>query len=117
MNVLLLILLSVLCGSLGQVILKLGANNLAETHSSFLHYLLEVLKLPEIWAGLFLFGMSFLIWIKVLTKAELSFAYPLVSLSYIVVVVLSYFIFHESITVLKVIGIAFILIGAICLNS
>ncbi|MBU8905915.1 SMR family transporter [Desertibacillus haloalkaliphilus] len=119
MNNLVVILLSVLLGSIGQVVLKIGANKLDSFTLSFETLVADLLRMartPEIVIGLVLFGTSFLLWIKVLTKADLSYAYPLVSLGYINVVILSYFLFGESFTVMKVLGITLIISGVIVLN-
>ena len=71
MSNILLIILSVTLGSLGQVILKLGANKLGEISIIKIHtFIFEILKIPEILIGLVLFGTSFLLWIKVLTKSD-----------------------------------------------
>ncbi len=42
-------------------------------------------------AGIISYGVSFLLWIKVLSKVELSYAYPMVSLGYVLVMIFSYF--------------------------
>jgi multidrug transporter EmrE-like cation transporter len=111
MNNLPLILLSAFLGSVGQVILKIGANRIGELD------ILKLIKTPEIVLGLFFFGFSFLLWIKVLTKSDLSYAYPLISLGYINVVISSYFLFNEPISVSKLTGIILIILGVIFLNK
>ncbi|MGO4889038.1 EamA family transporter [Anaerobacillus sp. MEB173] len=120
MTNLIIILVSVLLGSIGQVILKIGANKLGSLsfglHTIF-YDLVRIMKTPEIMLGLVFFGSSFLLWVKVLTKSELSYAYPMVSLGYINVIILSYFLFNESFTTMKVIGNIFIIIGVILLNK
>lgn len=120
MSNLVTILLSVLLGSLGQVILKLGANKLGSISfawNTLFADLFRIIKIPEILLGLVFFGSSFLLWIKVLTKSDLSYAYPMVSLGYVNVLILSYFLFHESFTTMKVVGIAFIIVGVVILNK
>lgn len=61
--------------------------------------------------GLTLYVMSTFLYIFSLRKLELSVAYPTSSLSFVVLVVLSFFLFNESITVYKIIGITMILGG------
>ncbi|GAA4858975.1 SMR family transporter [Paenibacillus vulneris] len=115
-----LILISVALGSLGQVILKLGSNKLGTISfsiSSLVPVLLRLLKTPEIVLGLLLFGTSFLLWIKVLTRSELSYAYPMVSIGYIIVVILSYFLLDESFSWNKLMGIAIIVAGVWMINK
>lgn len=120
MNKLLLIIVSVLLGSIGQVILKIGANKLgtlALQPQTLVADLFRMIRVPEIFFGLIFFGASFVLWVKVLTNSDLSYAYPMVSLGYINIIILSYFLFKEPFTTTKIIGIALIIFGVIVLNK
>lgn len=113
------ILVSVFMGAIGQTVLKLGANKLDNLSLSFrtiFKDIIHILMVPEILVGLVLFGSSFLLWIKVLTKSDLSYAYPMVSLGYVLVALLSKFLFNEPFTVNKVIGVVMIISGVFILN-
>lgn len=119
MNNLVLIIISVVMGAIGQVVLKIGANKLGDfdlLSGSIIKSLFTLITIPEIIIGVLLFGTSFLLWIKVLTQNELSSAYPMVSLGYIIVTILSFALFKESMTVNKVLGIGLIVFGVIILN-
>ena len=114
------ILVSVFMGAIGQTVLKLGANKLDSLSLSLrtiFKDITHILLIPEILVGLVLFGSSFLIWIKVLTKSDLSYAYPMVSLGYVLVALLSRFLFNEPFTVNKVIGVVMIISGVFVLNK
>lgn len=114
------ILISVFMGAIGQTILKFGANKLGNLSLSFgtiIKDVLHMLMIPEILIGLVLFGGSFLLWIKVLTKSDLSYAYPMVSLGYVVVALLSKFLLNESFTANKIIGVLMIISGVFVLNK
>lgn len=120
MNQFWLILLSVCLGSFGQITLKIGANKIGQFNlakETVLSDAAHILKTPEILMGLILFGASFLLWIKVLTRSELSLAYPMASLGYINVVAVSSWLFGESITQNKIVGILFIMIGIVILHK
>lgn len=120
MNNILLAIISVFVGSVGQVVLKLGANKVADltfSMSTIISDLWRLAKVSEIVLGMFLFAASSLLWIKVLTRVELSTAYPLVSIGYINVAVLSYFLFHESFSISKILGMAMIITGVVFINS
>lgn len=107
-------LLSVFLGAIGQVILKVGANKLGELSLSLntlYKDMINIIKVPQIILGIMLFTMSFLLWIKVLTKNELSNSYPLVSLSYILIMIMSVFLFKEEITLRKILGTGLIVLG------
>ena len=107
MKDLLLLLISVAIGAVGQVAFKFGAMQMVENPGITL---LEKIKLPIV-LGLFLYGISTILWITALKKVELSYAYPMVSLGYIFVFIASYFIFHEPLNWLRMGGMLFILVG------
>jgi len=113
------ILISVFMGAIGQTVLKLGANKLGSISLSFRNIIkdiVHILMIPEILIGLVLFGSSFLLWIKVLTKSDLSYAYPMVSLGYVLVALLSKFLFNEPFTINKIAGVVMIISGVFVLN-
>lgn len=113
-------LLSVFLGSLGQVLLKFGASRLGGltlAPATLLADLLRIVKVPEIVFGVGLFSASFLLWVKVLTGTELSYAYPLVSLGYVNVMLLSWLLLGEAMTLNKVLGIGIIISGIIVLHK
>ena len=62
------------------------------------------------WLGALLAG---LLWMAAMTRLELSFAYPFVSLSFVLVFIFSALLFHETITMLKVLGMLLIITGII----
>ncbi|SEF60792.1 EamA family transporter [Paenibacillus sp. UNC499MF] len=120
MSALWVILLSVGMGAVGQVLLKAGANRLGELSlapATLIPDIFRMIKTPEILIGLILFGTSFLLWVKVLTKVELSYAYPMMSLSYVIVFVMSFLWFQEAFTMQKLVGMAVIIIGIIIINK
>ncbi|MCR1933975.1 SMR family transporter [Clostridium tepidum] len=110
-----LILTSVFLGALGQILVKYGAVNLTLNFSPthLLSSILAILKNLPVMAGIISYGVSFLLWIKVLSKVELSYAYPMVSLGYVLIMIFSYFFFKENITPIRILGVAFIMIGVI----
>lgn len=113
-------LLSVFLGSLGQVLLKFGAvrlGGLSLSPATLLGDLLRIAKVPEIVFGIVLFSASFLLWVKVLTGTELSYAYPLVSLGYVNVLLLSWLLLGEAMTMNKLAGITIIILGIIVLHK
>jgi multidrug transporter EmrE-like cation transporter len=115
-----LILISVTLGAIGQVLLKLGANQLqgfSLSYKALPRNVIMIVNTPAIWIGMILFFISFLLWIKVLTKSELSYAYPMVSLGYIIVVILSLFLFNETVNLHKLIGILVIIAGVVIINK
>jgi drug/metabolite transporter (DMT)-like permease len=57
--------------------------------------------------------LAFLCWMAAITKFELSYAYPFMSLSFLLVLILSAILFHEPLTVSKVVGVGLVVAGII----
>lgn len=72
---------------------------------------------PKIWLGIISYGLSLLFWLYVLSKMELSKAYPLVSLGYVFSMVFAYLWLDESITALKIAGVILIITGVVCISK
>lgn len=110
-----LTLISVFLGAVGQVLIKIGALQLKLDFSGvqLCQSLLAIMKNRPVMTGILLYGLSFVLWIKVLSKVELSYAYPLASLGYIVIMLFSYFYFKEEISLYRAFGVFLIVIGVI----
>lgn len=113
-----LILISVFLGAIGQVLVKYGAVNLQLNFSGsyLIPSILGILKNVPVMCGIISYGISFLLWIKVLSKVELSYAYPMVSIGYVLIMFFSYFIFKENISIIRIAGVVFIIIGVILVS-
>ena len=67
---------------------------------------------PIIWAGLVSFGLALMFYTYVLTKMNLSVAYPLMtSLGFLIVVSFSVLYFHENVQIAQIIGLVLVLLG------
>lgn len=110
-----LALVSVFLGAIGQILVKLGATHLELDFSSahLVGSLLAIFKNLPVMSGLFLYGISFLLWVKVLTKLELSYAYPLVSLAYVLIMLVSWLAFKESLSIYRLLGTFLIILGVV----
>ena len=118
MNAISLILISVLLGSLGQVIIKLGVLNISSKEDLTLcSLLLRYFLTPNVLIGLALYGLSAVFWVFALSKVELSFAYPMVSLGYVIVMLFSYFYLGENINCLRMVGVFIICIGIMIISK
>ena len=58
-----------------------------------------------------MYGVATVIWLFILSKVQLSVAYPLQSFAYIITLFGAYYIFGEPLTFWKVIGVLFIMLG------
>jgi drug/metabolite transporter (DMT)-like permease len=105
-----LILISVACGAVGQLTLKAGMKSLGPLQLSA-DALLRMASNPLLLVGIAIFGVSTLLWLLALMKADLSFAYPFLSLTYIAVLVGGAILFQEHVTIARVVGFAAIVTG------
>lgn len=111
---LLLILVGVGLNAAAQLLLKIGMGRIGHFELSPANVwpvgLKIVTSLPII-GGLVCYVVSVLVWLVVLSRVEVSFAYPMVSLGYIVTALAAYFWLGEAVGPLRVAGIAVILLG------
>ena len=108
------ILLTLLLTAYGQLILKWRINLLGTFPDQFklqLCYLGKALIDPYIISSFIAAFLASLTWIAALTKFEISYAYPFMSLSFILVLVFSYLLFNEPLTLNKIMGIILIMVG------
>jgi multidrug transporter EmrE-like cation transporter len=66
--------------------------------------------------GLGSYVVSVAIWLLVLARVEVSYAYPFLSVGYVVVALMGYYIFQENLSWMRAIGIAVIIVGVILLS-
>ncbi len=112
-----LILVSVFLAALAQLTLKHGMNQVTVggAHPLSLHRpartVVRIITNPSVWGGLALFVASASVWLIVLSRASLSFAYPFASLTYVLILVFDRFVLHEPISGLRYAGVALIIGG------
>jgi len=110
---------SISLGAVAQFLLKVGVNAIGgfkiDTRN-VIGSVLRVLLEPHIFVGLAVFVASMLIWLVVISNMELSRAYPMISISYVIVTLLSRFLLHESLPATRIAGIAVILVGVVMIN-
>lgn len=106
-----MILVSVVLGATGQLALKHGMGGV-DRAAGLAPWLLKTFTTPYVLAGLACYAVSVTIWLAVLQRVDLSYAYPLADVSKVVVLVLSVLLFRESPTLMRVVGTLVICIGA-----
>ncbi len=106
----LLILINTIILVSGQFMWKFGLQNKPAVFDSFTS-IVKLFLSPFIIGGLSLYGLATVLWLFILTKVPLSVAYPIQSIAYILAIVGAYFIFNEPITIWKIVGCLFIMIG------
>lgn len=111
-----LVILTVLLTVYGQMIAKwrvLQAGSLPPDLAKKITFLTSLLFDPWIISGILAAFLAALSWMAVLTKLQLSYAYPFMSLAFVLVLILSAVLFHEAVTVSKVLGLLLIIAGII----
>ena len=110
------ILFTVMTNAAAQLMLKYGMMQLGELSFAGVNPVLKLLQIvfsPWIFFGLCVFVISMASHLYVLSKVELSFAYPFLSLAYVAVAVFAYYVFSEDLNALRMAGIGFICIGTV----
>jgi len=103
----------------GQVVLKWrinGIGSLPESIVNKIFFLAKLLLDPWIFSGFFAAFIASFFWMATMTKFDLSFAYPFMSLAFVFVLILSVLFFNEPLSWQKVIGLVFIISGIIITN-
>ena len=112
--VLTLIMLDVCLNVAGQLSLKYGMSqigNFTVSLSTLPPVFLKAATNLSILTGLVFYGLGFLVWLIVLAKAEVSYAYPLISLAYVFTAVLARFMFGENLSLTRMLGILVTCLG------
>lgn len=97
--------------SIAQIFLRFGMSNLDKKLSLSMAVIFHLITNFYVFFGATLYGMSFIVWLYVLSKAKVSYAYPFISLSYVIVAVLALLMLGEKIPLNAWLGIILIVIG------
>jgi len=100
----------------GQLILKWRIRrygNLPEHFSEKIVFLFNLLLDPFILSGFVSAVVASFFWMAAMTKFDLSYAYPFMSLSFVLVFFLSVWFFHEAMTMSKAVGLLLIVAGIV----
>lgn len=117
LKVFMLVLLAEICSAAMHILYKKGANSLEDAPTAnikdYIFFALRVLRIPAIWCGLLVVGFGMLIWLTVLAQAELSLAFPLDSLQYIIILAASALLLGERINRERILGTLFVIVGIV----
>ena len=108
------ILFTVLTNAAAQLMLKYGmmhAGTAAFAQSNIVLRLVGIVFSPFVFLGLCTFVLSMASHLFVLSKVELSYAYPFLSLAYVAVAFAAWFLFGEELNASRIGGIALICLG------
>jgi len=100
---------------LAQLFLKRGVESLGEVDASLQGMVqigIQIFKDLYLFGGLFLLGVSFLLWIWLVSKIQLNILYPVtVSMQLVLLALGSWLWFHETLTLTQFVGMAVIIFG------
>ena len=112
MNAIYSILFAVALSVFGQLFVKNGLNLIGlELSNGFWQAYYRLLFVPKVIIGVLSYTCSIFFWIYALSKVDLSYAFPFLSLSYVLIMIASYLFLGEQIPVQRWIGIIFICTG------
>jgi len=107
-----LLLFNILLVVSGQTLIKQGMNKIGNFSAMpFLTFLIKSFTAPLVIIGISLYVVSAVLWLMLLSRINLSVAYPALSLSYIVVLLISWFYLKETVSIYQFIGVALIIVG------
>ncbi|MBI2251434.1 MAG: EamA family transporter [Armatimonadetes bacterium] len=110
-----MVFISCLLGVSGQISLKIGMNHVGRIGKDSLMFfwplMLKVISSPLIWLGLFFYALSFVWWLVILSRVNLSLAYPLISMNFILVILAAWLFLHEPVSINRILGVIIICSG------
>jgi multidrug transporter EmrE-like cation transporter len=108
------IALTVLLTVYGQLVLKWLVNQAGSMPATLTGkgtFLLGIVLSPWALSAFLSAFLASLAWMAAMTRFQLSYAYPFMSLNFVLVLLLSVWFFQEPLTLPKVVGLAFIVLG------
>ena len=109
-----LVMLGVLLNAAAQLLLKAGTNSVgpfAFSAGNILPVGWRLATEPHILGGLACYVISVVVWIMALSRVEVSIAYPMLSVGYVVNALAAWYLFGEAVTAARLVGIGVIILG------
>jgi len=109
-----LVLTGVLLNAAAQLLLKAGTNQLGVitfSRDNFLSLGWQIGTQPHIFGGLSCYVVSVVVWIMALSRVEVSVAYPMLSIGYVVNAIAAWWLFGEAVSLTRLLGIGVIIVG------
>ncbi len=116
-----LVLVAVLLGVVGQLLLKMGMNQVGTLEFSgglagIISLGVRVFSNLKVLGGFAAYGLSSLFWIVVLSKIDLSLAYPMLALNYVLVPLTACLFLGEQVPALRWMGIGVVIVGVVIIS-
>lgn len=114
-----LLLIAICLTVTGEVLLKLGMNAVRADVGAFAASLPVLMRTFTDWRVVLGFALIFsgaLFWLGVISRADFSFAYPLLALSYVIALLPARFVIGEQVSLNRIIGACIVVVGAVIIG-
>ena len=112
MKNLVMIMATVILNTAGQFMMKAGINRVGKIGlGNIVEAFQKVVTSWYVIGGFTSYALSAVLWILILSRSELSWAFPMVSLSYVITALLAPYLLNESFSIQRFIGILVICAG------
>lgn len=114
-----LVMTGVLLNAAAQLLLKAGTNAIGVFEFSMGNVApigWKVATQPHILSGIGCYAVSVVVWILALSRVEVSVAYPMLSVGYVVNAIAAWYLFGEAVTATRLAGIGTIVLGVFILS-
>jgi len=109
------LLMAIMLGAAGQICLKFGLSKLG-SQAAFV-VITAMFRDWYVLAGFVAYGVSSLMYLFVLSRLDVSYAYPFVAINYVFVTFLAWLILKESVPTLRLVGLSIICLGVLVLSA
>lgn len=106
-----LLILSTIIAAFGQILLRVGMRGLAPADDKSLTFITAVLFNPYVAGGIGLYFLALVPWLIALRAVPVGYAYPFISIGFVIVLIASALWLHEPITAWQLVGIFLIILG------
>lgn len=109
-----IILTGVMLNAVAQLALKASVKEMGAIGLNFSSSATAFLRLasePFLWTGLVCYGISVIVWILALSRVDVSIAYPMLSMGYVVNAFFAWQLFGEAMNPARMIGMGIVLLG------
>ena len=114
-----LIITGVLLNAVAQLALKASVNDMRAISvglNTAIPVFTRLAAEPWLWVGLTCYGISVIVWILALSRVDVTIAYPMLSIGYVVNAMAAWALLGEALTGQRVLGIGIIIIGVVVLT-
>ena len=104
-----------IAASVGQIVLKIAVERQQRMFAAGLYA--AILLEPLLWLGVLIYAFCSVAWLMVLSKSNVSQAYPILSLSFALVPLFAFFVLREPMNLMQWLAVGLIIAGVIILGA